>query len=79
MCGQSERGQRPGSRSCKPIIGALMAVAALRLAIVHTFIRAFESSPVHWVKFRPCLNRRRPGNGGASAILGQSGEAQCDW
>jgi hypothetical protein len=26
-----------------------------------TFIRAFESSPVHWLKFQPCLNLRSPG------------------
>ena len=34
-----------------------------------TFINALESLPVHCWKFRPCLNRRRPGNGGASEIL----------
>ena len=34
-----------------------------------TFISALESSPVHCWKLRPCLKRRRPGNGGASAIL----------
>jgi hypothetical protein len=35
----------------------------------HTFIRAFESSPVHCLKFRPCLKRRKPGNDGAQAML----------
>ena len=35
----------------------------------HTFISAFESSPVHWVNPRPSGNLRSPGNGGAAAIL----------
>lgn len=34
-----------------------------------TFISALESSPVHCLKPRPWGNRRRPANGGASAIL----------
>ena len=34
-----------------------------------TFIRAFESSPVHWWKSRPSGNRRSPGNGGMADIL----------
>ena len=34
-----------------------------------TFIKALELLPVHCWKQRPCLNRRRPGNGGASEIL----------
>lgn len=39
------------------------------LQVEHTFINAFESSPVHWVKSRPSGNRRRPGNGGTADIL----------
>jgi hypothetical protein len=35
----------------------------------NTFIKAFESLPVHCLKFRPCLNLRRPGKRGANAIL----------
>ena len=34
-----------------------------------TFIRAFESSPVHCLYPRPSGKRRSPGNGGAAAIL----------
>ena len=34
-----------------------------------TFINALESSLVHWLKFLLCLNWRKPGNGGVSAIL----------
>lgn len=34
-----------------------------------TFMSAFESLPVHCLKFRPCGNRRRPGKGGTAAIL----------
>lgn len=34
-----------------------------------TFIRAFESSPVHCAKSRPSGNRRKPGNGGTAEIL----------
>ena len=37
-----------------------------------TFIKALESSLVHWLKFLPCLNQHKPGNGGASAILPDS-------
>ena len=37
-----------------------------------TFINAFESSPVHCLNLRPCLNRRKPANGGANAILGMT-------
>ena len=36
---------------------------------MRTFIRAFESSPVHCLKPRPCLNRRSPGKSGARANL----------
>ena len=42
-------------------------------------MRAFESSPVHCVKFRPCLNLRSPGKGGANAILFQGGETHDTW
>jgi len=35
----------------------------------HTFINAFESSPVHCSKFRPSLNLRSPGKLGTAAIL----------
>lgn len=35
----------------------------------HTFIRAFESLPVHCLKLRPVLKRRNPGYGGHNAIL----------
>ena len=35
----------------------------------HTFIRAFESSPVHCLKPRPSGKRRRPGNKGTAAML----------
>jgi hypothetical protein len=34
-----------------------------------TFIKAFESSPVHCLKFRPSGKRRKPANGGAIEIL----------
>ena len=36
-----------------------------------TFMSALESFPVHCWKLRPCLKRRRPGNGGTNAILSQ--------
>lgn len=39
-------------------------------------MRAFESSPVHWVNLHPCLNLRSPGKGGTSTILSQGGETQ---
>ena len=32
-------------------------------------MRALESSPVHCLNRRPCLNRRNPGNAGVAAIL----------
>jgi len=35
----------------------------------YTFMRAFESSPVHCLKPRPSGNRRRPENGGVIAML----------
>lgn len=38
-----------------------------------TFMRAFESSPVHWEKSRPSGKRRRPGKGGTAEILGRLG------
>lgn len=34
-----------------------------------TFMSAFESFPVHCLKFLPCGKRRRPGNAGAAAML----------
>jgi hypothetical protein len=34
-----------------------------------TFIKAFESSPVHCLKPQPSGNRRRPGNKGTAAML----------
>jgi hypothetical protein len=34
-----------------------------------TFIKAFESSPVHCAKSRPSGKRRSPGNGGTAEIL----------
>jgi len=37
--------------------------------IALTFIRALESSPVHWLKPRPSGKRRRPAKGGAIEIL----------
>ena len=35
-----------------------------------TFISAFESSPVHWLKSRPSGKRRSPGNSGTADKLG---------
>ena|SRR5436190_23901054 len=35
----------------------------------HTFINAFESSPVHWLKSRPSGKRRKPGYMGTAEIL----------
>jgi len=43
--------------------------SALMQHWLRTFINALELSPVHWLKFLPCLNWRKPGKGGASAIL----------
>ena len=37
--------------------------------MIHTFISALESLLVHCLKFCPCLNLRRPGKRGASAML----------
>lgn len=37
--------------------------------LIHTFIRAFESSPVHCLNRRPCLNLRSSGNAGVAASL----------
>lgn len=37
--------------------------------IAHTFIRAFESLPVHCLKFRPWWKRLSPENGGTIASL----------
>ncbi len=34
-----------------------------------TFMSAFESSPVHCLKFRPSGKRRSPAKDGASAML----------
>ncbi len=39
-----------------------------------TFIRAFESSPVHCLKPLPSGKRRRPANGGTTAILNEENE-----
>lgn len=36
---------------------------------LHTFINAFESSPVHCLNLRPSGNRRSPGKGGTMAML----------
>ena len=52
-------------------LGRVNRVRDSRELNLHTFIRALESLPVHWLKFRPCLNLRSPGKGGASAILFQ--------
>jgi hypothetical protein len=41
----------------------------LNWMITSTFIKAFESSPVHCLNRRPCLKRRKPGKGGIRAIL----------
>lgn len=34
-----------------------------------TFIKPFESSPVHCLKRRPCGKRRSPGNDGTALML----------
>ena len=39
------------------------------ISVHFTFIKAFESSPVHCLNPRPSGNRRRPGKDGAAAIL----------
>jgi hypothetical protein len=46
-----------------------------------TFIRAFKSLSVHWLKFQPCLNLHNLGNRGTSAILFWGDEPQVpgDW
>jgi hypothetical protein len=45
---------------------------------MRTFIRAFESSPVHCLKPRPSGNLRRPANGGAAAMLKKNYENLYD-
>jgi hypothetical protein len=42
-----------------------------------TFMRAFESSPVHCLNPRPSENRCRPENGGTIAILFTSSSVYC--
>jgi hypothetical protein len=39
------------------------------LEYLRTFMRAFESSPVHCLKPGPSGKRRSPGNGGTAAML----------
>ena len=51
----------------KDLAGLSIWVGTIK--VVRTFINAFESLPVHCLKFRPCLNLRRPGKRGASAML----------
>lgn len=55
----------------KPVYNVSMRGKCLRdcFGLKFTFMRAFESSPVHCVKSRLSGKRRRPGYGGTADIL----------
>jgi hypothetical protein len=46
-----------GRKTCSDCKNA----AHSKIRVLYTFMRAFESFPVHCLKFRPCGKRRRPG------------------
>lgn len=67
-CSDDIRGDEP-LNGIQIYLNGVFSMLFTSVPIAATFIRALESSPVHWLKFLPCLNRRKPGNGGARAIL----------
>lgn len=55
-----------GKKTCRAWVRSVRNIRKMTLL---TFIRAFESFPVHCLYLRPSLKRRRPGNAGDAAML----------